>query len=234
MFRGAANVKPVWAAMVFGTGIVVGLIVARTWPDAPAVTPVASSPVDQDTTPQSTENTRDRMLATPFPGSSAASNASANPLAGRSEPTATAVEIAPEHAGESRPIELGAAFRQHMAAQSAASIGDPFGDAHRALEREVRDDSWSYPLEAELQNSLMADVSSGNFTVEHVECRATACEIRLSGSAEQAEAIERWPDTIQAQPWGQRLVLSVSTSISNNGQVGRILILRKPPQLGTN
>ena len=35
-------------------------------------------------------------------------------------------------------------------------------------------------MEAEIENSLVADTSMGNFKLELIECRATLCEVRLT------------------------------------------------------
>jgi hypothetical protein len=144
--------------------------------------------------------------------------------------TAPESEGAMEYTGYSAPIDVGPAFRKEVAAQPVPGVSNALGEAHRALEREMRDDSWSYPMEAEIQNSLVADASAGNFTVEHVECRATACEIRLSAKGAQAEAMSRWASGIQGQPLGSRLLPSVSSMVSNGSQSDQLLIFIRPPK----
>jgi hypothetical protein len=128
---------------------------------------------------------------------------------------------------------VGPAFQKAFEPKPIPGTPDPLVDAHRALEREARDDSWSYPLEADITNSLLADTSVGNFKLEHVECRATMCEIRLSARGAQAEALTRWTDGVHSLPWGSRLLPSVSSMINQDGKVDRILILRRaqvPPK----
>ena len=138
---------------------------------------------------------------------------------------------ADEYTGYSLPIALGPVFEKSFAADSASRVPNSILAAHRALEREMRDDSWSYPLEAELQNSLVADASAGKFNVEHVECRATACEVRLSGIGSQFEAMTHWSENQYTQPWSQRLQLSMSSTIGNGNEVERLIILKKPVPL---
>ncbi len=217
-------VKPVWIAVAFAGGIAVGLLLARSGkPEvATPVVTIDAAPERRAAPEVRTEPMRD---ATPAPAEAGDESPADSPPAAKPVP-----EVAAEYTGYLEPIEVGPVFRKTLAASPLTGTVNPLADAHRALEREMRDDSWSYPLEAELQNSLVADSSIGNFTVEHVVCRATACEIRLSGKDDQGEAMSRWSDTLQTPQWRQRLLLTMSSSISENGQVDRLIILKKPPK----
>ena len=42
-------------------------------------------------------------------------------------------------------------------------------------------------------------------------------------------AIKRWSENLGAQPFGQRLFLNYSSSISDNDRVDTLMIFRKPP-----
>jgi hypothetical protein len=144
---------------------------------------------------------------------------------------AAAAQDAAEYTGYVLPIDVGPAFRKEVAAQSVPGNENHMGDAHRALEREMRDDSWSYPLEADIQNSLVADTSMGNFKVEHLECRATLCEIRLSAQGgEQTAALSKWSDNMHTLPWASRAVPISRSMVSGNGQMDELVILQKPPK----
>ena len=133
-----------------------------------------------------------------------------------------------------QPIDAGDVFNKMIAQPSQPGFENNIGEAHRALERETRDDGWAYPMEAEIQNSMVTEVSTGAFRSEHVECRATMCELRLSGKGEQAAAIKRWSDELGSQPFGQRLFLNYSSSISDNNRVDTLMIFRRPPKnMGT-
>jgi hypothetical protein len=145
-------------------------------------------------------------------------------------PTGPAAGESAEYTGYSQPIDAGDVFRKSMSAPSTNGAPNRLAEEHRALEREERDDSWSYPLEAELQNSLLADASAGGFSIEHVECRATACEVRLSGKGRQFEVVSHWPDNGYPQPWSQRLRIESSSTIGNGERVDRLIILKKPPK----
>jgi hypothetical protein len=222
-------VKPVWIAVAFAAGIAVGVLVMRT--RAPETVSVATN----DVAPLSPAAPPAPTAAAPHDASTApVSSASAATIAQKESSVPTLPSTAPESAGAteytgySAPIDVGPAFRKEVAAQPVPGVSNALGEAHRALEREMRDDSWSYPMEAEIQNSLVADASAGNFTVEHVECRATACEIRLSAKGAQAEAMSRWANGIQAQPLGSRLLPSVSSMVSNGSQTDQLLIFIRP------
>ena len=82
-------------------------------------------------------------------------------------------------------------------------------------------------MEAEIQNAMVNEVSTGAFRSEHVECRATMCELRLSGKGEQAAAIKHWSDELGLHSFGQRLSLNYSSSISDNNRVDTLLIFRR-------
>jgi hypothetical protein len=224
-------VKPVWIAVAFAAGIAVGVLVTRT--GAPESVPMATNdvaPVRLAAPSAPTAAAAHDTSAAPVSSASAAKTAQRESSAPTQPSTAPASEEAAEYTGYSAPIDVGPAFRKEVAAQPVPGVSNALGEAHRALEREMRDDSWSYPMEAEIQNSLVADASAGNFTVEHVECRATACEIRLSAKGAQADAMSRWANGMYTQPLGSRLLPSVSSMVSNGTQSDQLLIFIRPPK----
>jgi hypothetical protein len=130
----------------------------------------------------------------------------------------------------SSPIDAGPVFNQQFATAEKQGISDGMLEAHRALEREPRDDSWSYPLEAEIENSLVSDTSMGNFRKEHLECRSTMCEIRLSAEGgAQIEALRQWTSDIQKFPWAARMQLSSSSTVSSDERMDALMIVSRPP-----
>jgi len=145
---------------------------------------------------------------------------------------APVAELVPEaeYGGYTQPVDTGPVFRKLMAQKPPAGTENRLGDLHRALERELRDDSWAYPMEAELQNSLVAETSAGKLTVEHLECRATLCELRLSGNAANEQSLADWTAAAGRQPWASRLYMNLSSSISDGERVDGLLIFRRPGQ----
>jgi hypothetical protein len=132
--------------------------------------------------------------------------------------------------GITRPIDVGPVFSEQFANAERQGLRDALLDAHRALEREPRDDSWSYPLEAQIDNSLVADTSMGNFRKEHLECRSTMCEIRLSAEGgAQIEALRQWTSDIQRFPWAAELQLTSSSTVSSDERTDALLIVTRPP-----
>jgi hypothetical protein len=83
-------------------------------------------------------------------------------------------------------------------------------------------------MEAELSNSLVAETSAGKLTVEHLECRATLCELRLSGNAANEQALADWTTSVGRQPWAGRLSMNLSSSISDGERVDSLLIFQRP------
>ena len=133
-----------------------------------------------------------------------------------------------EYSGYQQPVDVGPVFKKVMAQKPPPGAENQLGDLHRALERELRDDSWAYAMEAEIQNSLVAETSAGSLTVEHLECRATLCELRISGSPASEQALNDWSGAVGRQPWANRLYLRVSSSVSDDERVDSLLIFRRP------
>jgi hypothetical protein len=126
-------------------------------------------------------------------------------------------------------IDAGPVFNKVIERPSQPGFENQLGDAHRALERETRDDGWAYTMEAEIQNAMVNETSTGAFRAAHIECRATLCEVRLWGKGDQAAAIKRWSENLGPQPFEQRLHLNYSSTISNSERVDSLMIFRKPP-----
>jgi len=224
-------VKPIWAGIAFAAGIAVGVVVSRT--DEPRSAPPTMTTESAPVSPVAPE-----VRAAPAPAAppaplefaGAASAPQSDTPAALSSSTTPAAEAVTEYTGYSEPIDVGPAFRKSLAPSPVPGAANQLADAHRALEREARDDGWSYSMEAEIQNSMINEVSTDAFRAEHVECRATMCEVRLSGQGDQAAAVKRWTEGLGGQPFGQRLFLNHASSISNNDRVDALLIFRRPPK----
>jgi len=134
----------------------------------------------------------------------------------------------PQDSGTVQAIDVGDALRKQIDRPSTPGDENQIGDMHRALEREARDDGWAYAMEGELQNSMVTETSTGAFRMEHVECRATICEVRISGRGDQAAAVRAWSETLQANNFSQRLFANMSSTVSNNDRIDAIYILRRP------
>ena len=228
-------VKPAWLAVAFVAGIAVGVVVTRISADAPigeraaGIEAPAALPEPASAArplPAVTANpARPPVAPGGRPSADAATPASSTPAA------ATPAEPATVDSGAVvQPIDAGEVFNKIIAQPSNPGFENNIAEAHRALERETRDDGWAYTMEAEIQNSMVNEVSTGAFRSEHVECRATMCELRLSGKGDQAAAIKRWSDELGAQPFGQRLFLNHSSTISDHNRVDSLMIFRRPPK----
>jgi hypothetical protein len=221
-----------WLIVAFAAGIAVGIGVERLRESSGGVSQPAAVAAVGNTTSALPPAAPVSPAAKPVPPAPRAPQSTSPSASPASASTAESAPAPPptDYDGYQQPIDVGPAFRKEVAAQSLPGIENHLGDAHRALEREVRDDSWSYPLEAEIQNSLVADTSMGNFKLEHVECRATMCEIRLSAKGDaQSAALSKWSDNIQSLPWGARVLPISRSMVSTNGQVDELFILKKPP-----
>jgi hypothetical protein len=232
--------RPMALAAAFVAGIAVGIVATRMSADDPsgqtqagiATAPTLPSPL---ATPPSLAPPP--PLPTPPPPDGSGTPAPPVPAAGRhaadpspEKPAATSASPVGTPMADSGPIDAGDVFNKMIAQTSQPGFENSIGEAHRALERETRDDSWAYPMEGELQNSMVTETSTGAFRAEHVECRATMCELRLSGKGDQMAAIKRWSDELGSQPFSQRLLLNYSSSISDHDRVDTLMIFRRPPR----
>ncbi len=226
---------------LFAAGVVVG-VVGTKWlePRADAASAVNSPPpvltpaISHETgnaappvaSPAPTPPPRGSPVAPPSDtasGSMPETSPASAPLIAKSAPYATPVD-----SGTVQPIDVGDRLRKLIDRPSIPGHENEIGDAHRALEREPRDDGWAYSMEAELQNSFVNEVSSGDFKVDGVECRSTICEVRISGTAAQSSAVKRWNDSLMGQPFGQRLFMNYGSTLADNERVDGIFIFRKP------
>ena len=228
-------VKRSWLAVTFVAGIAVGVMATRLTLEPPATEAKVTIGIPAEP--------RDTAPVAP-PSSPATSSVARPPSAADSIKADTVAEVRPAPAiapveaveparAESvavQPIDAGEVFNKVLAQPSQAGFENNIAAAHRALEREARDDGWAYSMEAEIQNSMVNEVSTGAFRAEHVECRTTMCELRLSGNGDQGAAIKRWNDELGTQPFGQRLFLNYSSTISDNGRVDTLMIFRRPPK----
>ncbi len=248
-------IKPIWIAGAFVAGIVVGVAAVRMTAGVPAdaavvaqAAPAAQSrpaeipdapaaPLPQGVAPavKSTPGGHIAPTVPPAPGTASVAPLAAPPAALGAGPAATLADgqnpfppLPPDDGSAvAQPIDVGEPFRKSMAKLSAE--GDTIADAHRALERETRDDAWSYQRESDIQSALIPETGAGNFKAHYVECRATLCEVRLSAQSEnQSEALRAWADGLSKQPWASGLFPTYSMSITKNGTTDRVIILRRP------
>ena len=226
--------KDVRLWVVFAVGIAAGVLIGRMTSDPPV--PLAEeTAVPAEESPPQTRADPVRAFGTPAPTAAPPTRTPAPRPADVAPVAAGNGDDSVVNAGITQPIDVGPVFRKQFETARKTGHPDTVGDLHRALERELRDDSWAYPLEAEIENSLVADTSMGNFRREHLECRSSMCEIRLSASgAEQVEALKQWTSDIQRQPWGSRMMLSSSSTVSTDDQMDALLIVTKPPQQPEN
>ena len=123
-------------------------------------------------------------------------------------------------------IDLGLALRAAVDQHSIKE--DTPAELHARLERESRDDSWSYPVEAEIRNSLASITANGEVTVHTLLCRSTLCEVRLSAPIQNANLIQEWNHAVGTHPWVRQAVPASNVVTSRDGRVDALTILRRP------
>ncbi len=96
------------------------------------------------------------------------------------------------------------------------------GSAHNELEKEPRDDAWSYFMEQSIGQYLASHPESIYFEIAGISCRSTTCEIQSFGVDENAGP--RWGlivHDLRNQPWND----FVQTGSSSDTIDGRLVIL---------
>jgi hypothetical protein len=217
--------RPIRVIVVFAAGIAAGFLLARITDRSGAE--ATAPPIEADLVMPSAP---DSYADAPRPPAPAPVRAASPPAA--AAPTASTTVAMPdaEYGGYTQPVDAGPVFQKLMSQKPPPGADNRLGDLHRALERESRDDSWAYPMEAEIQNSLVAETSAGRLSVEHLECRATLCELRLSGNVANEQSLTDWTAATGKQPWASRLYMNLSSSISDGERVDSLLIFRRPAQ----
>jgi hypothetical protein len=242
-------IQPRWVLVAFGAGLIAGVFVTKLLTPAPGAPAslAASNPQESPAIPAA-PTVADAALAV-RPAGKATAPAGTNPVpAAPGAPADSALappatpglaSLAPTQgvpspfepsvdSGTVQAIDVGEVFAKQIARPSRPGEENEIGDAHRALEREARDDAWAYAMEGELQNSMVTQTSSGAFKLEHVECRATMCEVRVSGRADQQAALREWSESLAASGLSQRLFPNMSSSYANNDRVDALYIFRRP------
>lgn len=225
--------KPSWLVIAFAGGVAVGVVVTRVAIETPAGTAMVTSEIPASRANPSVASAT-VSIAMPAPATSTRAALDSNAGPPPAPPSVPSVAPTPEPISATdgavvQPIDAGPVFSEMLERPSVPGFENQIGDAHRELERETRNDGWAYTMEAEFQNAMLNETSTGAFRADHVECRATLCEVRLSGKGDQGLAIKRWSEGIGAQPFGQRLFLNYSSSISNSERVDALMIFRKAP-----
>jgi hypothetical protein len=226
-------VRIVWVGVAFVCGIMLGVVGARMTggPRTVAALPAPASMAPTATTaaPANPATPSAAKFGSVPPGAGVTPATANNPVLPPMAGIVAATGPGPIDGPAPHPIDVGAAFHQLVDRPSYPGFPNEFGDAHRALERETRDDSWSYAIEAEIQNSLTAEVSAGNLKVEFLECRTTVCEVRLSATDAHSDALNAWSESQNSTPWYQHLQsVGMSMSATNGGSQG-LWLYRRPP-----
>ena len=217
--------RPAWVIAIFAAGVGVGFLLARVVAEPAPVASVASVAANPM---QAAVEPAPEMPAAPPPVPAKPVRPVASPALPPGIPPDPPVVPDAEYTGYSQAVDSGPVFRKFIDQKHPDGSPNRLGDLHRTLERELRDDSWAYPMEADLQNSLVAEVSSGKLTVEHLECRATICELRLSGIPANEQTLTDWTSAVGRQPWASRLYMNLSSTVSDGERVDSMLIFRRP------
>jgi hypothetical protein len=229
----------------FAAGIAVGFMAGRAWDDPvapaggePPSTNNPAAPAElpaQVHSPEPGSGPRSAEVAPPPTRTPPALDAPAEPVAPTTPGLASVpVKAAPPpfepsvDSGVVQAIDVGEAFAKQIARPSQPGFENQIGDAHRELERELRDEQWAYEMEGTLQDSMVSQTSMGAFKVEHVECRSTICEVRLSGRADQQAGLREWNDSLRSTTLNGRLLPNMSSTVGTDERVDALYIFRRP------
>jgi hypothetical protein len=104
---------------------------------------------------------------------------------------------------------------------------------HEEFLREERDDSWAYLREAELENSMVMELSQGHFRKDRIECRASFCEVNLSATGDQVARLSEWMEEKNKQRSFslEEPLMMRGSSFSGDGNNAQARILYMKPEL---
>ena len=211
---------------VFAAGVATGVLATWAFMESPG------SEVAHDldaTAPPPTSATTDTV--TPHPSTTwAREQSAATPHVEPPPPAAPPPSsLAPPAADTTNQrVDLGPVLSRRLEAPTPPGFEDSLAVAHREFEQQPRDDSWAYSTEGDLQNSLVNEASMGAFIVEHVECRSTLCEVRLSGKPAQGEAIKTWSEGWNNPPFGKRLFINYSSMSVDGDRADAVYLFQRP------
>lgn len=168
-------VKIYWLAVALAIGLALGLLFggASEAPEPPHA--AAPAPVAQVPATRPSGRTPDSPAAPALPP--APSAPSATPTAPASPEVSLGFEAVGEEVVDGNRV---------LRVETTETL-------HAEFLRENRDDSWAYIREAELESEMLEEISTGRFSKERIECRATLCEMHLTAEgAEQTAALKKW------------------------------------------
>ena len=218
--------KPIWLLPAFvAGGIATALVMRSMLPHPPE-----NFDVFQHTTvsPISPPKPTRIVAAADAPAKPVAQTPSAAQSAARAAGDSSATRdarVVTSSAGST--IDLGPMLRETISTHFVPQVS-PL-ELHTALEKEPRDDSWSYPIEAEIRSSLASITANDVVKVETLECRSTLCEIRLSTQYDSAHLMNEWNRDVGMYPWARRAAPISNFMTSGNGKAESLLILRREP-----
>lgn len=121
------------------------------------------------------------------------------------------------------PIPLHDALRKTLATQPD---GNRSLQKHAALERESRDDSWSYYMEQTLGNYLGVRAPQVGVEIIHVACRSTTCEVQAFDAGEMSQGITRLMSAATKEPWWEFTSMD-ARSATHEGRTVAIVFLSR-------
>lgn len=97
---------------------------------------------------------------------------------------------------------------------------------HSALERELRDDSWSHYMEQTLGNYLGVRAPQVGVEIINVACRSTACEIQAFDAGEMSPGIARLMSAATKEPWWEFTSMDARSATHESRGVAIIFLSR--------
>jgi hypothetical protein len=143
-----------------------------------------------------------------------------------SAPNASTSPIESTHDNSSaaaNPIPLHDALRATLAKQPD---GHRSLQLHSALERELRDDSWSYYMEQTLGNYLGVRAPQVGVEIINVACRSTACEIQAFDAGEMSPGIARLMSAATKEPWWEFTSMDARSATHESRGIAIIFLSR--------
>jgi hypothetical protein len=227
---------------IFGLIVGGGLVYSTMKPDQPdtSVVNAASNELrSQHSTQLDQARIAEQTNVIPGATQNAAASRTDSPFnrAGKAPPAPTPsppteMPVAAAHATTpSDPIPMHDAVRSML---SKLSDSAQITQKHSELEREPRDDSWSYYMEQMLSSYFAARAPQVGVEIVGIACRTTACEVQAIDTSEMPAALSGLLGAATRESWWEFTTMNASSSTHQGRSIAIVFLNRGKKKAATS
>jgi hypothetical protein len=224
--------------LIVGGGIVYSTMKPEQ-PDTSVVVAASNEPRSQHSTQSDRARVAEQAEKPSAMQNAAASRDSPFNRAGAAPPAPTssppaAMPIASAHtqsATPSDPILMHDTVRSML---SKLSDSAQITQKHSELEREPRDDSWSYYMEQMLSSYFAARAPQVGVEIVGIACRTTACEVQAIDTSEMPAALSGLLGAATRESWWEFTTMNASSSTHEGRSIAIVFLNRGKKKAATS